>query len=221
MYDKNMSKINVLLSNANGSLDENKETILAAVKEVESYAFSKLKIDWNIDVVVTDSAYSIIIPEDGVGGQTFASDFIVSALDLKNMSILRFKEMLAHELCHAARWGKNDEWMNTLFDGMISEGVATYFGAEVAKNTSEKQFFTKTMLERSDEENERILNELRGNLDDKHYDYNTIFFTGNDKLPRWSGYSLGYYLVKKYLEKTHKTIEEAFADKYEDFRIAL
>ena len=77
------------------------------------------------------------------------------------------------------------------------------------------------MLKRSDEENERILNELRGNLDDKNYDYQTIFFTGNDKLPRWSGYSLGYYLVKKYLEKTHKTIEEAFTDKYKDFRIVL
>ena len=216
-----MSKINVLFANANGNFDEIKDTILTAVKEVESYAFSKLKIDWNIDVVVTDSAYSIIIPEDGVGGQTFASDFIVSALDLKNMSILRFKEMLAHELCHAARWGKNDEWMNTLFDGMISEGIATYFGTEFAKNNSEKQFFTRAILERSDEENERILNELRGNLDDKNYDYQTIFFTGNDKLPRWSGYSLGYYLVKKYLEKTHKTIEEAFADKFEDFRIVL
>ena len=221
MYDKNMSKINVLLANANGNLDESKETILTAVKEVESYAFSKLKIDWNIDVVVTDSAYSLIIPEDGVGGYTYASNFIVSALDLKTMSISRFKEMLVHELGHAARWGKNDEWINTLFDGMISEGIATYFGTEFAKNNSDKQFFTKAMLERSDEENERILNELRGNLEDKNYDYQTIFFTGNDKLPRWSGYSLGYYLVKKYLEKTHKTIEEAFADKYEDFKIVL
>ena len=216
-----MSKINVLFANANGNFDEIKDTILAAVKEVESYAFSRLKIDWDIDVVVSANAYSIIIPEDGVGGQTFASNFIVSALDLKTMSILRFKEMLAHELGHAARWGKNDEWMNTLFDGMISEGIATYFGTEFAKNNSEKQFFTRAILERSDEENERILNELRGNLDDKNYDYNTIFFTGNDKLPRWSGYSLGYYLVKKYLEKTHKAIEEAFADKFEDFRIVL
>lgn len=163
----------------------------------------------------------MVIPEDGVGGYTYASNFIVSALDLKTMSIPRFKEMLVHELCHAARWGKNDEWMNTLFDGIISEGVATYFGTEFAKNNSEKQFFTRAMLERSDEENERILNELRGNLDDKNYDYQTIFFTGNDKLPRWSGYSLGYYLVKNYLEKTHKTIEEAFADKYKDFRIVL
>lgn len=216
-----MSKINVLLTNANGNFDDIKDVIFAAVKEVESYAFPRLKIDWDIDVVVSANAYSLIIPEDGVGGYTYASNFIVCALDLKSMSIPRFKEMLAHELGHAARWGKNDEWTNTLFDGMISEGIATYFGTEFAKNNSEKQFFTRAMLERSDEENERILNELRGNLDDKNYDYQTIFFTGNDKLPRWSGYSLGYYLVKKYLEKTHKTIEEAFADKYEDFKIVL
>lgn len=216
-----MSKINVLLANSAGEFNETQIDIINAIKEVERYVFSKLKIDWDIDVVLTANAYSLIIPEDGVGGYTYASNFIISALDLKSMSIPRFKEMLVHELCHAARWGKNDEWMNTLFDGMISEGVATYFGTEFAKNNSEKQFFTKTILERSDEENERILNELRGNLDDKNYDYNTIFFTGNDKLPRWSGYSLGYYLVKKYLEKTHKTIEEAFADKYEDFKIVL
>ena len=216
-----MSKIKVLLANSAGEFNETQIDIINAIKEVERYVFSKLKIDWDIDVVLTANAYSLIIPEDGVGGYTYASNFIVSALDLKSMSIPRFKEMLVHELCHAARWGKNDEWMNTLFDGMISEGVATYFGTEFAKNNSEKQFFTKTILERSDEENERILNELRGNLDDKNYDYTTIFFTGNDKLPRWSGYSLGYYLVKKYLEKTHKTIEEAFADKYKDFRIVL
>lgn len=63
-----MSKINVLFANANGNFDEIKDTILAAVKEVESYAFSRLKIDWDIDVVVSANAYSIIIPEDGVGG---------------------------------------------------------------------------------------------------------------------------------------------------------
>lgn len=33
--------------------------------------------------------------------------------------------------------------------------------------------------------------------------------------------SLGFYLVKKYLEKTGKTIEGAFADKYVDFKIIL
>ncbi len=39
-----------------------------------------------------------------------------------------------------------------------------------------------------------------------------------DELPRWAGYSLGYYFVKEYLERTGKKIEEAFFDKYADFR---
>lgn len=55
----------------------------------------------------------------------------------------------------------------------------------------------------------------------KRYDYQTIFFNGNNKLPRWSGYSLGYLTVKKYLEKSGKTIEEAFADKCADIEAAL
>ena len=95
------------------------------------------------------------------------------------------------------------------------------FEAEFVKDKSEKTLFIKTILERTDEENERILEELREQLNSNYYDYDTIFFNGNDKLPRWSGYSLGYYLVKKYLEKTGEKIEKAFVDKYIDFRTTL
>lgn len=129
--------------------------------------------------------------------------------------------MLVHELCHAARWGKNDEWIASLFDGIINEGIATYFEAEFIKNRNKRTVFIKTILDRSNEENEKILDLVRNRLDSNEYDYNKIFFTGNNKLPRWSGYSLGFYLVKKYLEKTGKTIEGAFADKYVDFKIIL
>lgn len=130
-------------------------------------------------------------------------------------------EMLVHELCHAARWGKNDEWINSLFDGIISEGIATYFESEFASNLEEKTTFIKTITERPDETNLEILEKLHNQLESNHYDYNMIFFNGNDEFPRWSGYSLGYYLVKKYLEKTGKTIEDAFTDKYTDFKITL
>ena len=130
-------------------------------------------------------------------------------------------ENVVHELCHAARWGKNDEWIKSLFDGLIFEGLACVFEAEFVKDRSEKSLFIKTILERTDEKNKKILEELRDQLDSNHYDYDTIFFNGNNELPRWSGYSLGYYLVKKYLEKTGKKIEEAFTDKYADFRIIL
>lgn len=64
----------------------------------------------------------------------------------------------------------------------------------------------------------RFLKNFRSQLDSNYYDYDTIFFGGSNDLPRWSGYSLGYYLVRKYLKKTGKKIEDAFADKYADFK---
>ena len=216
-----MNKINVLITRANGNLDSKVETIVKAVKEAECYVFPKLKIDWDIDLLVTNRLYDIIIPEDGVGGHTRTSDFIEFAINEEKATENLISEMVAHELCHAARWGKNDEWINSLFDGVISEGIATYFEAEFVKDRTEKTVFIKTILERSDEENEKILEKLRSQLDSNYYDYDTIFFNGSNELPRWSGYSLGYYLVRKYLKKTGKKIEDAFADKYADFNAVV
>lgn len=192
-----------------------------AIKIAEEHAFAKLKIDWNIDVVVTNRVHEFIIPEDGVGGRTYASDFVLIGIDKDKVSKNKLAEILVHELCHAARWGKNDEWADTLFDEMISEGIATYFESEFAKDETEKQFFLKTVTELSEKENKKIYEELEKQLQDKEYDYQTIFFNGNEKLPCWSGYSLGYYLVKKYLEKTGRLIEEAFVDKYADIKAVL
>ena len=216
-----MNKINVLITRANGNLDSKVETIVKAVKEAECYVFPKLKIDWDIDLLVTNRLYDIIIPEDGVGGHTRTSDFIEFAINEEKATENLISEMVAHELCHAARWGKNDEWINSLFDGVINEGIATYFEAEFVKDRTEKTVFIKTILERSDEENEKILEKLRSQLDSNYYDYDTIFFNGSNELPRWSGYSLGYYLVRKYLKKTGQNIEDAFADKYADFNAVV
>lgn len=213
-----MNKINVLLANSNGNLRNIEQMIKEAVKEAELYAFSRLNINWDIDLVITNHMPFVLIPEDGVGGRTYWSDLITICVDEEKLTKSKITEMLVHELCHAARWGKNNEWMNTLFDGLINEGIATYFEAEFAKNLEEKTVFIKTILERSDEENKKIFERLRDQLESSSYVYETIFFNGNDELPHWAGYSLGYYLVKRYLERTGKKIEEAFFDKYADFR---
>ena len=216
-----MNKINVLLANSNGNLRNTEHMIKEAVKEAELYAFSKLNINWDIDLMITNHMPFVLIPEDGVGGRTYWSDLITICVDEEKLTKSKMTEMLVHELCHAARWGKNNEWMNTLFDGLINEGIATYFEADFAKNLEEKTVFIKTILERSDEENKKLFEKLCDQLESTSYDYETIFFNGNDELPRWAGYSLGYYLVKRYLERTGKKIEEAFFDKYADFRIVL
>ena len=54
MYDTNMSKINILLANSGGEFNETKSEIINAIKEVEKYTFTKLKIDWDIDLVVNN-----------------------------------------------------------------------------------------------------------------------------------------------------------------------
>ena len=216
-----MNKVNILLTEANGNLSSSRGMIINAIKTAEEYVFPKLKVNWDIDLLITNRLYDIIIPEDGVGGRTRTSDFIEFAVNEEKATENLISEVVVHELCHAARWGKNGEWINALFDGMISEGIATYLEAEFVKDREEKTVFIKTILGRTDDENKKILEELRDQLDSNYYDYDTIFFNGNDKLPRWSGYSLGYYLAKKYLEKTNKRIEDAFADKYADFRIVL
>lgn len=215
-----MSKVNILLTEANGNLSDKKEVIKNAVRTAEKYAFQKLKIDWDVDVLITNRI-PMIIPENGAGGYTFSADFIRINIDNDKATENLISENVVHELCHAARWGKNDEWTKSLFDGLIFEGIACTLEAEFAKDKSEKTLFIRNVLERSDKENEKILAEIRDKLDSNEYNYDEIFFNGNDKLPRWSGYSLGFYLVKKYLEKTHKKIEDAFADKYAEFKIAL
>lgn len=216
-----MNKVNILLTEANGNLSDSREMIMDAVKTAEEYVFPKLKVDWSIDLLVTNRLYDLVITEDGVGGRTRTSDFIEFAINEEKSTENLISEMVAHELCHAARWGKNDEWINSMFDGIISEGIATYLEAEFVKDREEKTVFIKTILERTDDENKKILALIQNELDSNGYNYDEIFFNGNNNLPRWSGYSLGYYLVKKYFEKTGKKIEDAFADKYTDFKIAL
>lgn len=215
-----MNKVNILLTEANGNLSDKKEVIKNAVRAAEKYAFQKLKIDWDIDVLITNRI-PMIIPENGAGGYTFSADFIRINIDDKKATENLISENVVHELCHAARWGKNDEWIKSLFDGLIFEGLACTLEAEFVKDKSEKTLFIRTIFERPDKENEKILAEIRNKLDSNEYNYDEIFFNGNDNLPRWSGYSLGFYLVKKYFEKTDKKIEDAFADKYAYFRVVM
>ena len=69
-----MNKINVLITRANGNLDSKIETIKKAVQEAKQYVFLKLKIDWDIDLLVTNRLYDIIIPEmELVGARELAT----------------------------------------------------------------------------------------------------------------------------------------------------
>ena len=108
-----------------------------------------------------------------------------------------------------------------MFDGMILEGLAVVLEEEAMVKTGrqDKQFFLKEMQKTPQAEIDKMIAVLKDKFEGKVYDYNKIFFTGDDILPRWAGYRLGYYFVKQYLRQTDQNIVQATLASYKDFTL--
>ena len=199
------------------------EKIHSGISRAEKFTVPKLKIEEDIDLIVVPELPDFLIPEDKLGGRTYTGNFIMLSFAPNSVIEDLVYEVTCHELCHAARWQRNSEDMQGLFDGMILEGLAIVFEELAAVNQTKKQYFLKKMLERLDEENEDILAKVRKELDNYYYDYYSLFITGDKKsgIPRWAGYSLGYYLVKKYMSITNRSIEDIFAETFDKFRVVI
>jgi uncharacterized protein YjaZ len=222
-YNYGMAKLNLLLANAGNNFSEEEVALISrAVKDAEAYLLKELAFDYDVDIVVTPPSQLMrTIPEDGITGRTYNSRLIVIILNKAEAEVTRESlfETICHEMSHSLRWEKMPEYANTLFEGMIMEGLAVALEAKALEDNgiSSKQFFLKTMLETTPEMNEAMLTNLKDKLADTNYDYETIFYTGNDDLPRWAGYRLGYYFVQQHLDRTGVSITEATTTSYTDF----
>ncbi|MCL2085464.1 DUF2268 domain-containing protein [Candidatus Saccharibacteria bacterium] len=214
-----MGKLRLYIANASGDLKRFSRRIKRAVRIAEKYAVPKLKIKRPIDIIFT-SALGDTIPETHIGGRAHTSSFIVMTLDptmKKKIKTRDIFQMLCHELCHSARWQRNNEWTSSLLDEMIMEGLATAFQERAAKDKRYKpDVFVQTITKRSDNINQKILKTLSKDLQGKKFDHYKIFIKGDKKLglPRWSGYSAGYFVVRQYMLKTNTTIDQIFTEKY-------
>lgn len=200
-----MSKINLLLTDANGNLAGVKDIILLAIKRIESQTLKDLEIGQDINVLVTNRAPKMVIKEDGVGGFTYSSDFIFLAIDEQRIKEDYVFEMLSHELCHAKRLSEKPAYPKTLLEAIINEGLATFYESQIAKNNKEKQFFIRTVEQRTKVENLAILKYCLPYLDKMEYDDGLFFFRGNQAIPRWSGYSLGMEIIKEFISTKNTT----------------
>ena len=180
-----MKYLQLHVLNANDEMSSS-EILSPKVEAAEEYAVDKMGLKHKIDLALTNLMAGLLIPEDQVGGRTYASDFIM--MDVERAEFLT--EMLVHELAHAIRWQENPEYIQKLFDDLILEGLGVAVEAEYAKNSNEQSFFIRTMMERSDAENQQVLRQLKAELWDARYDNYRIFIEG-EGLPRWAGYSLG------------------------------
>lgn len=219
-----MSKLHLHIANANQAFTAKEVALFTnATKKAEAFISTTLDaFDYEVDLfIATPSLLLPTIAEDGIAGKTLHSRLIMLSIDKHQHDINEdfVFETICHELSHSLRWEKVPEYAETMFEGMILEGLAVALEEEAMAKTKRqnKQFFLEEMQKTSQAEIDTIIAALKNNFEDKTYDYNKVFFTGDTVLPRWAGYRLGYYFVKQQLHKTNQSIAQATLESYKKF----
>lgn len=167
--------------------------IATAIKKTRE----KLPIE-NVDIVVYDG---IIDVTAGFchSARTLNPYTVKITLDPKfpNFEKALEKELpstISHELYHTVRWKKIDVG-ETLLEAIIFEGLASRFEQEVWGG--KPPAWVRALSSR---ELLRIMKVAKQEFYNAKYNYHRWFF-GTGKFPRWTGYSLGYFLVSEYIKK--------------------
>ncbi len=192
-----------------------------AAKDAEQFTSSLFEFDYDVDVILTSPSYLMpTIAEDGIGGRTYNSRLIILTLNKEQAPIREDAvfETICHELAHSVRWEKVADRADTLLKTMIFEGLAVVLEETAMEQTNRQstQFFLTEMQRTDSQTIDAIDASLKRQFTNVEYDYETIFYSGNESLPRWAGYRLGYNLVKTYLASTGASIQEVTLTDYDE-----
>lgn len=171
-----------------------------AVKEVAT----KIPIK-NVDIVFYANP-SAAIPELGIGGYAATPYTIFISLDPSNKNLKQniksyLPGTIAHELYHCIRGQSLPSRKHNLLEAMITEGLSDLFAIE---STHNRPYPWDTALTPTQLKN--LLAKAKRECFRQKYNHHDWFFGSKSrKIPRWTGYTLGYNLVKQYLEEHPKT----------------
>jgi len=187
--------------NAHGKFDDLLTRLDSLFDEALECIGEKLPLDEiNIDVVMSEGNF--VIPEFGFSGYSPSSKQIMLFFDLNNDNLnsalnTEFIPSLGHEIHHCFRH-KGVGYGDTLREALISEGLACHFETEL-RNGDIPFYANAINQDMIDVLHSRMLSET-ANL---NYDHNAWFFgTEPDAIPLHAGYTLGYYIVSNYINKT-------------------
>lgn len=189
--------------------------ILSASEEIKLYSsdlrsiaestislVEKLLSIKDVDLVFYNNPGATIDEIGGIGGFSPNANTIFISLNPKHPN---FKKALnnvlpytiAHELHHTIRWQKQVEG-DTLLEAMIFEGLADHFAVEAIG--CEEPLVWSSVL--SQEQKDEMYKKAKEIWDEPTYDNGLWFFGSKPEIvPKWTWYTLGYDLVKEYLDK--------------------
>jgi uncharacterized protein YjaZ len=200
--------MNLHLLKASGRLTSFQDQITSAFNEVAEKIDGKIILP-AVDVVIVDYPEKVI-PETGVGGYAMGPHLLYVYIDPESPHFLAHatKEIvstLTHELHHCARMSALGQ-TKTLIEGFVFEGLADHFDIEINNFAP----FPWSVALTNDQLTEQLQKAIP-KFNNGNYDHQAWFFGSEEKgIPRWTGYSLGFEIVGKYMQKSGKTAAELF-----------
>lgn len=195
-----MSKdVNIYVLTGSGRLNPFKKQIIKSANYLLEIIKSKIPLP-NMDIVFYDNPDGAI-PHLGVGAQTINPNLVFISLDPDFQHFERVingevERILVHELHHCVRW-QHPGYGKTLLQALISEGLADHFDIEVTKKKPQRWNIALT--------NKQMVSfrkKAKKEYYKKDYDHYSWFFGSKRKgIPKWTGYTIGFNIVGKYLKR--------------------
>ncbi|MGD8873274.1 MAG: DUF2268 domain-containing putative Zn-dependent protease [Gemmatimonadota bacterium] len=140
------------------------------------------------------------IPEVGMGGfnpstdevQIFADPSLPNLEDVLRSELLR---QLTHEVHHAMR-RREAGYGSTLLQAAISEGLADHFSMEASGAESPPPWVLSLTPDEVAAWIPEVVSRSTGS-----YDHAAWFVGADPSIPRWTGYAVGFELVRAYLDQ--------------------
>ena len=197
--------------NTSGKLNKYKTKIVDTAKQSFNVIRNFIPID-NVDVIVYSRK---TFPLIGVGGYTPDANTVFLYIDtdyqhLESSIETQVLRILAHESHHCLRW-RDPGYGKTLFEAMISEGLADHFDLEVTGKMPQPW----SIALRDDK-----LQEMEEKAKPSYwteYDHPLWFYGSNaNEIPNWTGYSLGFKFVGEYLKISNERPSNLYNKPAED-----
>ena len=133
---------------------------------------------------------------NGLGGFCFSKNVILVFFNRNGKNWEEYlKATIYHEFAHSvSNFYKGGEF--SIGEGLIFEGLAEHFREKILGGESAS--YSKAL---SIDEIKKYFNKLKPKLNSMDLDLYMEVFYGTGKYPNWAGYSIGYYLIEKYLKE--------------------
>lgn len=183
-------------------------------------------IEHEIQLPVSDYLFTILLGNldnpllklsDGYSGDGGIPGYLIGSIIPNTVTLNKLPELFAHEVNHNVRY-QFIKWDNqtTLGEMIVSEGLAENFVAILYGEESVGPWVKKTSETTLQSQIKPL---LKSKLDLTGFQTIFPYIYGDEVaelygyrkkgVPYAAGYSCGYHLVKRYLEKTNKSIMEA------------